>query len=152
MIRKLLNSLSGLFEMLPESLIALVARLALFNVFWNSVQTKLYDWNFLDQNWKFYDPSPSTFSLFKYEYQIPYVNYEVATYLATMGEFFFSLMLLLGLATRLSAFGLLMMTLVIQLFVLPESWPTHMFWAIALLYLIRQGGGKVAFDNFLGIK
>jgi putative oxidoreductase len=47
--------------------------------------------------------------------------------------------LLLGLCTRLSALALLAMTAVIQIFVYPDAWPTHLSWAGLLLYLIARG-------------
>ena len=58
----------------------------------------------------------------------------------------------LGLGTRLSALALLGMTAVIQLFVYPEAWPTHLSWAVLLLYLIGRGGGTIALDRLLRLK
>lgn len=50
----------------------------------------------------------------------------VAAYLATISEHLFSVMLVLGLFTRASAVALLGMTMVIQIFVYPDAWPTHL--------------------------
>ena len=58
----------------------------------------------------------------------------------------------LGLGTRPSALALLGMTAVIQLFVYPEAWPTHLSWAVLLLYLIGRGGGTIALDRLLRLK
>ena len=69
--------------------------------------------------------------------------------MATYAEHIFPILLVLGLFTRFAALSLLMMTAVIQLFVYPEAWTVHMWWALALLYLIRYGGGKVSADHFL---
>ena len=41
------------------------------------------------------------------------------------------------------------MTLVIQLLVYPDAWPTHGTWAVALLLLIGQGGGRLSLDRRL---
>jgi putative oxidoreductase len=57
----------------------------------------------------------------------------------------------LGLFTRLSAAALLGMTLVIQIFVYPDAWPTHLSWAGLLLPLIALGGGSVSLDRQLRI-
>ncbi|MCA1606141.1 MAG: DoxX family protein, partial [Acidobacteria bacterium] len=57
--------------------------------------------------------------------------------------------LVLGLFTRLSALALLIMTLVIQIFVYPDAWPTHLSWAALLLPLIARGGGKLSLDHAL---
>jgi putative oxidoreductase len=68
---------------------------------------------------------------------------------ATWSEHLLPLLLLLGLGTRLAALGLLGMTLVIQLFVYPDAWPTHLTWAVALLYLVGRGPGALALDRWL---
>ena len=66
---------------------------------------------------------------------IPYLccPYKMAAYLATFSEYFLSLAVVLGFATRLSALGLLIMTAVIQVFVYPESWSVHILWAAILV-------------------
>ena len=61
-------------------------------------------------------------------------------------------LLLLGLFTRLSALALLGMTLVIQLFVYPDAWPTHLSWAGLLLYLVGRGAGTLSLDRLLRIR
>ena len=163
MIRKFVNSTSNLLELTPLSLIALVGRFALFLIFWGSVQVKLHagiifnaakfePGSFPNYYWNVFKPSLSTFELFENVYQVPLLSPYVATYIATFGEFFFSIMLLLGIATRISAVGLLGMTAIIQLFVLPDSWHVHLTWAVMLLYLVRYGGGKFSLDALLKIK
>ena len=57
----------------------------------------------------------------------------------------------LGLFTRISAGGLLVMTAVIEIFVYPDAWPTHLSWAGLLLPLIALGGGKLSLDKLLKI-
>ena len=59
---------------------------------------------------------------------------------------------MLGLFTRLSALALLGMTLVIQLFVYPDVWPTHLSWAGLLLYLAGRGVGTLSLDRLLRIR
>ena len=55
-----------------------------------------------------------------------------------------------GLLTRLSALGLLGMTLVIQFLIFPEAWwPTHSLWAGLALVLISRGGGLFSLDAAL---
>jgi putative oxidoreductase len=58
-------------------------------------------------------------------------------------------LLILGLFSRLSAVGLLVMTLVIQLFVFPAAWVTHGLWAAALLVVVAQGPGRLSLDWLL---
>jgi putative oxidoreductase len=72
--------------------------------------------------------------------------------LATIAEHVLPVLLVLGLLTRLSALGLLVMTLVIQVFVFPEAWVTHGLWATALLLLVARGPGRLSIDRAAGIE
>lgn len=54
--------------------------------------------------------------------------------------------------TTASPFALLGMTAVIQVFVYPDAWPTHLSWAGLLALLIARGGGAVSLDRALGIR
>lgn len=42
------------------------------------------------------------------------------------------------------------MTLVIQTFVYPDAWSTHLSWAGLLLPLIAMGGGNWSLDRLFG--
>ena len=59
------------------------------------------------------------------------------------------MLLLVGLATRFSALGLLGMTAVIEIFVYPDAYPTHGVWAAVLLWLVALGPGRVSIDHAL---
>ena len=72
---------------------------------------------------------------------------EIAAHMATTAEHVFPLLLVLGLCTRGAAFALLGMTAVIEVFVYPDAWPTHLSWAALLLPLVAKGGGKWALDR-----
>ena len=93
----------------------------------------------------------TTVELFRSEYALPLIPPDAAAYLAAGGEHLFPILLVLGLFTRLSAAALLGMTLVIQLFVYPDAWPTHLSWAGLMLPLITFGGGRFALDRLLRI-
>ena len=59
-------------------------------------------------------------------------------------------LLLLGFLTRLSALGLLAMTIVIQLFVYPDAWWTaHAYWTALLIVLIARGPGAISLDRLI---
>ena len=60
-----------------------------------------------------------------------------------------AILLVIGLATRFAALGLLGMTLVIQIFVYPDAWPTHGTWAACLLTLMTRGPGLFSLDHLL---
>ena len=140
------RSVAGL---IPEWSVAALVRLGVFFVFWNSVQTKISGSSILGQKFKFWQVTDSTFMLFEYEYAVPLIPPNVAAYLATFCEFFLSIGVLLGLLTRMSAAGLLTITLVIQIFVYPNHWPEHLLWTSLLLYLIKYGPGSISVDALL---
>jgi putative oxidoreductase len=138
---------------IPESAIALLARFSLAAVFWKSGQTKIEGLSIDILSWTFAVGVPrlssSAVDLFRDEYKLPLLAPELAATLAAVGEHVLPLLLLLGLATRLSAFGLLMMTAVIQFLVYPGAYPTHGVWAAALLWLMVRGPGVVSIDHLL---
>lgn len=130
-------------RLISHTLLALTARIALAAVFLYSARTKVDG---------FLTLKDSTLTLFAEEYKVPVLPPELAAHMATYAEHLFPVLLILGLATRLSALGLLGMTAVIQIFVYPEAWPTHLTWAMPMLYLIGRGGGALALDQQLGIR
>ncbi|MBU1354393.1 MAG: DoxX family protein [Gammaproteobacteria bacterium] len=127
----------------PHSLLALVNRIAIAGIFWLSARTKVEGW---------FTVSDSAYALFREEYKLPLLPPELAAQLATVAEHVFPLLLVLGLFTRLSALALLGITLVIQVFVYPDAWPTHLSWAGLMLYLAGRGAGNVSLDRALGIR
>jgi putative oxidoreductase len=118
---------------------ALALRIFPAAVFWQSGQTKVEGWHV----------SASAIYLFREEYKLPLIDPVIAAHLAAFAEHFFPLLLVLGLATRLSALALLLMTLVIQIFVYPGAWPTHGTWIACFLVLIAQGPGIVSLDHLI---
>jgi putative oxidoreductase len=71
--------------------------------------------------------------------------------MATAAELSLPILLFLGLFTRPAALALLGMTLVIEIFVYPDAWSTHLTWAGLLLYLAGRGAGAVSLDRLLRI-
>lgn len=94
--------------------------------------------------------SESTQYLFQTEYAgVPLIPPDVAALLATWSETLFPVLLVAGLATRLSALMLLGMTMVIQIFIYPDAWwPVHSLWVAMALVLISRGAGLVSMDAF----
>ncbi|MDP4299671.1 DoxX family protein [Leptothrix discophora] len=141
---------------IPQDGIALLARFGIAAVFWLSGQTKVQGFvaNPLSGEFQLGWPrlSDSVVDLFRDEYRLPLIDPTVAAVLAATAEHVFPLLLLLGLATRLSALALLGMTAVIQLLVYPGAWPTHATWAALLLMLVAQGAGRWSVDAWLGAR
>jgi putative oxidoreductase len=133
----------ALDRLIGHSLIALAARFAIAGIFLMSGRTKVDGW---------LSVSDTAIALFADEYQVPILPPALAAHLAAYAEHLFPILLALGLCTRLSALALLGMTAVIQVFVYPDAWPTHLSWAALLLYLAGRGAGAVALDRALGIR
>lgn len=128
---------------LPEAIALLLLRLALAGVFWRSGQTKVVEGSLLQIDAVQYDLFASEFS------GLP-LDPALAVPLTTYAEHAFPLLLLFGLATRLSAGALLVMTLVIQIFVFPDAWwPVHSLWAAMAAILIVRGGGLFSLDTII---
>ena len=143
----------GLFERIPNSLVAVLARFSIAAVFWNSGQTKIQGLaiNIVTGEFKLGWPrlSDSALALFQDEYKLPFIPPELAAPMAATAEHLFPLLILIGLGTRFSALALLGMTLVIQVFVYPDAYATHGTWAAVLLYLMARGPGALSVDHWL---
>jgi putative oxidoreductase len=127
----------GLLDRVPYWLLALPLRLGAAAVFWNSAQTKLANWD-------------TTLELFADEYKVPLIPPEIAAHLALGIELTTPVLLVLGLFTRAAALVLLAMTAVIEVFVYPLAWPTHIQWAAMLLVLLCRGPGRLSLDHLIG--
>lgn len=149
----LLRQTIRLAERFPNSLVAFVARFSIAAVFWKSGQTKIQGFALDLVNgefvWGWPHLSDSAVGLFRDEYHLPLLPPEIAATLAATAEHVFPTLILLGLATRLSAVALLGMTLTIQLFVYPDAYPTHGTWAAVLLYLMVHGPGQLSVDHWI---
>lgn len=135
-IAALFRYVLALLERVPFAIAPLLMRFGMGLVFWRSAQTKLASWD-------------TTLLLFREEYRVPLLPPELAAYLATAVELTAPILLFVGLATRLGASAMLAMTLVIQFFVYPQSYPDHLLWAGPLLYLILRGAGMLSIDQLI---
>jgi putative oxidoreductase len=123
-------------EKVPYALLALPLRIAIATVFWSSAMTKLANWD-------------TALSLFADEYRLPLIPPEIAAYMAVGVELSTPVLLVLGLITRVAALTLLGMTAIIEIFVYPLAWPTHIQWAAMLLILLCRGAGGLSLDHLL---
>ena len=150
---KLVDRIISMFERIPISFIAFLARFSIAAIFWKSGQTKIEGLaiDLVSGEFTLGIPhlSDSAINLFRTEYKLPLISPELAAYLSAFGEHFFPVLILIGFATRFSAVALLCMTLVIEIFVYPDAYPTHGVWAAVLLYLIAKGPGKVSIDYLI---
>jgi len=135
-VLELINRVRDWLERVPYTFLAIPLRLAMATVFWNSAMTKLANWD-------------TAVALFVDEYKVPLLPPEVAAYIAATIELTAPVLLVLGLLTRPTTAVLLAMTLVIEVFVYPLAWATHIQWAAMLLVLLCRGAGKLSIDHLL---
>ena len=122
-LTSVIERLNGAMAAIPYGFVALITRISIAGVFWQSGQTKVEGFHVTD----------GAIELFRSEYKLPLIDPVIGAHLAAFAEHFFPVLLVLGLATRLSALALLGMTLVIEIFVYPDAWPTHGTWAACFL-------------------
>ncbi len=153
----LMRKIAAWLDAIPYALIALFLRVVAAHPFFVSGQTKIegptIGGKILGLDLSFQIPTEvrdATFTLFADEYKIPLISPTVAAYAASGLEFILPLLLVFGLLTRLAAFVLLTMTMVIQIFVFPDAWWTvHAYWAAMLIVLIARGPGVISLDHLL---
>jgi putative oxidoreductase len=153
-------------KFVPYALVALAVRLIMARVFFLDGQTKIIGipvpLNFQDlvqslnlQGFNFsilvpLDVAPGTITQFMTKFSVLPVPPVLAAYLVSYAEFILPIMLVFGFATRFAAIGLLIITALIQLYVLPEAlWSVHIYWAAMLLMLISRGPGQISIDHII---
>jgi putative oxidoreductase len=119
----------------PFSIIQLAMRLGVALVFLNAGLLKYRSFDYATR-------------LFEEVYKIPFLSPAFAARIAMINELTCSLLLLMGLATRLATLPLLAMILVIQI-VYPAAWPDHVLWGSVLIFLLTRGPGPFSIDHLI---
>jgi len=92
-------------------------------------------------------------TIYGFTYSIP--NPEIVAWSISVAEIVLPAALVIGFATRLSAFGILLMTVLIfsvyqSLGASPDQWQTQTLpWGAMALILIAYGPGRLSFDNLI---
>jgi len=148
MISGLVHRLTAIIQVIAQpSLTQLVLRFGLAVPFWRSGILK---WDgFLQLN-------DTAVLLFSSEFQLhlpggpySYPAPELMAFMVGCAEIVFPVLLVLGLATRLAACALLLMTVVVELTV-PDGWPVHVTWAAMALGIMAWGPGRLSLDYLIG--
>ncbi|MBB3149860.1 putative oxidoreductase [Phyllobacterium trifolii] len=148
------RGLPGLFQranhlvaaVAPPSLTQLVLRIGLAVPFWRSGINK---WDgFLQLNEVAVLLFSSEFKLHLPGGPYPFPAPGIFAFAAACAEIVLPLLLVVGLATRFAAFGLLLMTFIVELTV-PEGWPLHVTWAAMALGIMAWGPGRFSLDSLL---
>jgi putative oxidoreductase len=119
----------------PFSILQLAMRLGVGLAFFNAGLLKYKSFDYATQ-------------LFAEAYKVPLLAPAVAARIAMINELTCSLLLLLGLATRLATLPLLAMILIIQI-IYPTAWPDHVLWGSILILLLTRGPGRFSIDYLI---
>jgi len=131
-----LHQALALLGRFPPSILQLMFRVAIAEVFWSSGLTKISSW-------------ATTIALFREEYRVPLLPPEIAAVMSATFELSCSALIVIGLATRFATLPLLSIIFVIEVFVYPEYWAMHLMWASILLFLLTNGPGVLSLDHHL---
>jgi putative oxidoreductase len=123
----------------PLPLIQVLFRFAIACVFLKAGLNKIASWEL-------------TVQLFADEYKVPVLSPDLAATMAASFEIGCSILLVLGLATRLATLPLLGMIAVIQTFVYPGAYTEHLTWASILIFLLTRGAGPWSVDRAIGLE
>jgi putative oxidoreductase len=143
----LIRRVNGIVRSIAQpSLTQLILRLGLAVPFWRSGVNK---WDgFLQLNDVAVLLFSSEFKLHLPGGPYPFPAPGVMAFAAGSAEILLPVLLVLGLATRLGALGLLAMTVVVQLTV-PSGWPLHLTWAAMALAIMAWGPGRISLDHWI---
>lgn len=141
--------LSEIVSKFPAWLSLLFLRFALAVPFFYSGLTK---WD------GFFQLSGNAIFLFKEEFKlhllgrmIDYPMPVLTAWLSGIFEILLPILLVVGFLTRLSAFGLLLMTTIIQI-TIPDGWANfHLLWAAVSMAIMSFGPGKLSLDHLLSL-
>ncbi len=149
-MNKLIDLYNQVFEVLhkyADDIFKLFLRLYVADAFFRAGLTKLGSW---DSDMPFL--SSGAQYLFESEYQVPIIPWELAAYLGTAAELILPILLVLGLATRLSALGLFFVN-IIAVVSYPVIWQSgyydHKLWGVMLLVVIIYGQGRASIDSLI---
>ena len=115
-------------------LLDLVIRLWLAQIFWASGLVKLMNWQ-------------TALTLAEHEYPVSWLNPVAAAYTGATIELICPVLLALGLATRLAAIPMLILSLVIYFEYLPLN--QHIAWAILFGWYVIMGAGPLSLDRLI---
>ncbi len=134
---------TGFFTFLSP-LFDLTIRLWVAQVFFKSGLTKLQSWS-------------GTLALFEYEYEVPLLPPSVAAVLGTAAELILPVLIVVGLATRLSSLALFLFNIVAVYaygsFLFSAEGAAglqqHILWGALLAMLVFHGPGKLSLDYLI---
>jgi putative oxidoreductase len=137
---------NALTRHVPDSLVSLALRFGLAVPFFKSGITKWTGFGQLSDSAILLFEEEFKFHIFGKIYDYPFPKF--MAYGAGVAEILLPIMLALGLFGRFAAFGLLIMTAVIQL-TIPDGWSIHLTWAAMALAILVLGSGRLSADSLV---
>ena len=153
----MVDSFVAACSLVPYALVALVLRLVCARIFFFDGQSRV-DGLFIPLKWHDFAVSfvlplqvkAEAVTAFLTQYPPLPLSPALAAYVVAAAEFILPICLVLGFATRFAAFGLLMVTALLQIFVMPQAlWTAHVYWASMLLVLLSLGAGPLSVDAII---
>jgi putative oxidoreductase len=154
-----IDKLVALCAVVPYALVALGLRLIIARLFFIAGQAKIVGptipVSILNPSGDFTivlpaEIKPATVELFQTQYAALPLPPTVAAYLFTYAEFVLPICLVLGFATRLSALGLLVMVVLMQVYVTPDAfWTLNVYVIAILMVLMSVGPGAISLDALI---
>lgn len=151
---RILNFFDRLLSRVPQSLALLLARIAVAVPFWYSGLTR---WSGTPLFSRIGDNTIAFFQDPEFGLNIPYYGKVPFPYpmefawMTGIAEIVLPILLVIGLLTRLSAFFLFVMTIVIEL-TFPSAWATHVLWGALALAIVVFGPGRFSLDWAMGVR
>jgi putative oxidoreductase len=141
----------------PYALVAFGLRALMAFVFFTAGQAKVlgpqFPLNLYDYSLSVTLPAQlkaETFSMFLSSYASMPLPPAFAAYFVSYAEFLLPIMLVVGFATRFASLGLLLITALLQLYVLPNDlWTAHIYWGAILIVLMTRGPGELSIDHII---
>lgn len=157
LLGRVIDSFVSACSFIPYAAVALGLRLVMARVFFLSGQDKVDGIRFPltvhDVDLSVILPlqvKAETISAFMLKYSAVPLPPVLAAYLVSAAEFVLPVCLVLGLATRFAALSLIVMTAVIQFYVLPGAlWTAHVYWFAILAVLVSRGAGELSIDHII---
>jgi putative oxidoreductase len=153
----MVDSFVAACSLIPYALVAMVLRLVCARIFFLDGQSRV-DGLFIPLRWHDFAVSfvlplqvkAEAVAAFLTQYPPLPLSPALATYVVSAAEFILPICLVLGFATRFAAFGLLIVTALLQIFVMPQAlWSAHVYWASMLLVLLSLGAGPLSIDAII---
>lgn len=154
------NILGGIVAacgLIPYALVALVLRFVMARVFFLSGQSKVIGptipVSYQDFSFSITLPTQvrdETLRAFEAQFATAPVWPSLIAHIVAYAEFILPICLIIGFGTRLSAFILLIMTVILEVYVNPDAlWSTYAYWGSILLVLMTCGPGAISLDRLI---